>query len=88
MVFIEIWEIAAYNPAVKEKLQRAYREWMDVLAGILNRVTKDPAAAKRISTAIVAFLEGMSLFSIILDPDELDLNEVLTGFQKRIIQIL
>jgi len=87
-VFIEIWEIAAYNPAVKEKLQRAYREWMEVLAGVLNRVIKDPAAAKRISTAIVAFLEGMSLFSIILDPDELDLNEVLTGFQRRIIQIL
>lgn len=87
-VFIEIWEIALYRPAVKEKLQRAYREWIAVLAGILDPVIKDRAAANRISTAIVAFLEGMSLFSIMFDPDEMDLSEVLTGFQKRILQIL
>ncbi len=87
-VFIEIWEIAAYNPVVRQRLQRAYAEWMEVLSAILIRVTRDPAQANRISMAIVAFLEGMSLFSIILDPEAVDIAEVLTGFQRRIIDIL
>jgi AcrR family transcriptional regulator len=87
-VFIEIWETALYRPPVKEKLQGAYREWIEVLAGLFNRVTRDPAQANRISTAIVAFLEGMALFSIMFDSDEMELSEVLTGFQKRILQIL
>jgi AcrR family transcriptional regulator len=87
-VFIEIWEIASYNPDVREKVRRAYREWMAWVTGLLNRVVRDPAVARRISTAIVAFLEGMSLFTVILDPEELALDEVLADFQKRIIQML
>jgi AcrR family transcriptional regulator len=88
MVFIEIWEIAVYNPIVRNRLRRAYREWMDALAFILGGATDDPAAARRISIAIVAFLEGMSMFSVILDPDAIDLREVLAGFQDRIIEML
>jgi TetR/AcrR family transcriptional repressor of bet genes len=88
MVFIEIWEIAVYNPAVRDRLRRAYREWMEALAFILGGATTDPAAAKGISIAIVAFLEGMSLFSVILDPDTVDIRDVLTGFQKKIIEML
>ena len=53
-VFIEIWEIAAYNSLVKTRLQRAYREWTEVLAGILSRTIKDKAAAQRLSVAVVA----------------------------------
>ena len=87
-VFIEIWEIGAYNPQVRQKLQAAYTEWMEVLGGILARATGDQAAARRMGTAIVAFLEGMSLFSIILDPEAFDFQEVLTGFQRRIIEML
>lgn len=88
MVFIEIWEIAVYNPAVRDRLQQAYQEWMEALAFILRGATADPAAAKGISIASVAFLEGMSLFSVILDPDAIDIREVLTGFQNRIIEML
>lgn len=87
-VFVEIWEIAAYNPEVREKVRLAYREWMATVAAYLQRVVPDPAAARRIGTAVVAFLEGMSLFSILLDEGELELNAVLTGFQKRILQML
>jgi len=88
LVFIEIWEIAVYNPAVRDRLRRAYREWMEALAFILGGATADPAATKRISIAIVAFLEGMSMFSVILDPDAIDIREVLTGFQQKIIEML
>lgn len=88
VVFIELWEIAVYNPAVRDRLRQAYREWMDALAFILQGATADPTAAKRISIAIVAFLEGISMFSVILDPDTADIREVLTGFQNRIIDML
>ncbi|MBI5552856.1 MAG: TetR/AcrR family transcriptional regulator [Desulfobacterales bacterium] len=87
-VFVEIWEIASYNPDVREKVRLAYREWMAWVTGLLNRVVRDPAVARRIGTAVVAFLEGMSLFTVILDPEELALDEVLADFQKRIIQML
>ena len=87
-VFIEIWEIAVYHPAVKSKLQAAYREWITTLSEILQRAIGDAATANRISTAIVAFLEGIALFSIILDPASFDFPEVLTGFQRRIIEML
>ncbi len=63
-VFIEIWEIAVYHPAVKAKLKHAYNEWMEILTDMLSRVTQDKDASRRISFSIVAFLEGMALFSI------------------------
>lgn len=87
-VFIEIWEIAAYHSEIRSILQDAYRQWIDTLGRMLNTVSKDSAAAHRISAATVAFLEGMALFSIILDPDAFDFNQVLTGFQKKIIESL
>jgi AcrR family transcriptional regulator len=87
-VFIEIWEIAAYNPQVRDKVRRAYREWITTVAAYLQRVVPDPVVAGRVGTAVVAFLEGMSLFSILLDEKELALDEVLAGFRKKIIQTL
>ena len=87
-VFIEIWEIAAYNPDIKAILQQAYQEWINTLAEMLNTLIKNPTVAKQISTATVAFLEGMALFSIIMEPDAFDFNQVLLGFQKKIIENL
>jgi AcrR family transcriptional regulator len=87
-VFIEIWEIAVYNPAVKSKLRQAYREWVDTLADMLQRLIIDPDASRRVSTAIVAFLEGMALFSIILEPDEAEFQKILAGFQEKIVDML
>jgi AcrR family transcriptional regulator len=87
-VFIEIWEIAAYNDNIRAILQQAYREWIDTLGQMLSTVTNDPAAARKTSAATVAFLEGMALFSIILTPDTFDFQQVLTGFQRKIIDSL
>jgi AcrR family transcriptional regulator len=87
-VFIEIWEIAVYNPAVKSKLKRAYQEWMEILTGMLSRATKDTYSSRRISFSIVAFLEGMALFSIILDPDKKEFKKILAGFQEKIVEML
>lgn len=87
-VFIEIWEIAAYNPMVKTRLQQAYREWTEVLSGILNKTIKDQTVAQRMSVAVVAFHEGLSLFSVLLEPKDIDFSEVLAVFQKKIIDML
>jgi AcrR family transcriptional regulator len=87
-MFIEIWEIAAYNPAVREKLRKAYGEWIETLSALVNRYTGDPDRSKRIGTAVVAFLEGMAMFSIILDRDSIDFSTVLADFQEKIIEIL
>ncbi|MBA3010970.1 MAG: TetR/AcrR family transcriptional regulator [Proteobacteria bacterium] len=88
MVFIEIWEIAVYNPAVKAKLQRAYQEWMDVLSDMLKPLCNDIDVSRRTSFAAVAFLEGMALFSIILDPDSKEFKKILSDFQSKMIDML
>ncbi len=84
-VFIEIWEIAVYHPAVKSKLKQAYQEWVDILAGMLQRLMVDADAARRMATAIVAFHEGMALFSILLEPDEVEFKRVLSDFQEKLM---
>lgn len=87
-VFIEIWEIAVYNPAVKAKLQRAYQEWVSILTDMLQKVNRGVDTSRRISFAVVAFLEGMALFSIILDPDKDEFQKILAGFQEKIVEML
>lgn len=87
-VFIEIWEIAVYHPAVKAKLQSAYQEWMDVLSNMLTPLNNDMDLSRRTSFAMVAFFEGMALFSIILDPDSKEFKKILSGFQSKIMDML
>jgi AcrR family transcriptional regulator len=87
-VFIEIWEIALYNGKVREKLQAAYREWIGILSGMIASFTDDAAVSRRIAIATVAFLEGMALFSVILDEDPADFQAALAGFQEIIVRIL
>lgn len=70
---------------MKSKLKQAYREWVDILAGMLQHLTVDADAARRMATAIVAFHEGMALFSIILEPDEIEFQKILSGFQEKIL---
>jgi len=84
-VFIEIWEIAAYNPKVRSRLQKAYEEWIRVLAQMLAPMAKSPEAAQQAGTAAVAFFEGMSLFSIILNPKKFKCSPILRRFQKNLI---
>jgi AcrR family transcriptional regulator len=87
-VFIEIWEIGAYDSDVRRKLQAAYAEWIDAVSDILKQILSDDSTVRRMSTAMIAFLEGISLFSVILDPKHFDCRDVLTGFQARILDML
>ena len=87
-IFVEIWEISLYNEDVREKLQEAYLRWIDEIGSMVSRYVEDPTFARNVSTAMVAFWEGMALFSTIFPQGSLGVEEVLKGFQQRIIEIL
>ena len=87
-VFIEIWEIGAYNPEVKSRLQKAYTQWADVLSDILKKSIRNKKTAQKISMAIVAFHEGVSLLTVLMESRSINFKDVLTVFQKAIIDML
>ncbi|MFO7560114.1 MAG: TetR/AcrR family transcriptional regulator [Desulfobacterales bacterium] len=87
-IYIEIWEIAIYNNKVKSKLRIAYSEWIETVKQIILEPIKDENKASRISTALVAFLEGISLFLIILDPKDFSFETLLENFQEAFIDRL
>ncbi len=87
-IYIEIWEIAIYNNKVKSKLRIAYSEWIETVKQIILEPIKDENKASRISTALVAFLEGISLFLIILDPKDFSFEALLKEFQAALIERL
>jgi AcrR family transcriptional regulator len=87
-IFVEIWEIALYHDAVRAKVREAYMRWFDELVANLGRYIDDEKFAIQVSIAMVAFWEGMALFSTIFEPSALDVKEVLKGFQYRILDII
>ncbi|MGO9146174.1 MAG: TetR/AcrR family transcriptional regulator [Desulfomonilia bacterium] len=87
-IFVEIWEIALYHEAVRAKLRKAYMRWIDELVLNLSGFIEDKQFVKNVSIAMVAFWEGMALFSTIFEPGMLDIEDVLKGFQSRILEIL
>ncbi len=87
-IFIEIWEIAIYNRKVKEKLQKAYSEWIETVTLIIREVTMDEGTSARLSVGLVAFLEGVSLLSVILDKDEMEIQLLLKDFEERVLGMI
>ncbi len=87
-IFVEIWEIALYHEAVRDKLLEAYTRWIDELSANLGIHIADAAFVRQLSIAMVAFWEGMSLFSTIFRPGSVDIEEILKGFQRRILDII
>jgi AcrR family transcriptional regulator len=87
-IFMEIWEIALYNDEVRKKLRQAYSQWIVELSVMLSRFIDDKSFTTNMSIAMVAFWEGMSLFSVIFDPEDLKIEEVLEAFQRRVLEIL
>jgi len=88
IIFVEIWEIALYHESVRNKLRKAYNRWIDELVTHLRRYIDDEEFVRQVSIAMVAFWEGMALFSTIFKPGEVDIQEILRGFQARILEIL
>jgi len=87
-IYIEIWEIAIYNEKVKLKLRKAYSEWIGIVKQTILEPIKDENTASNISTLLVAFLEGISLFLVILDPKDFSFETLLKDFQEEFIERL
>lgn len=85
-IFIEIWEISNYNNAVRTKLKKAYRQWIETVARMLEEQIEDSETALLFSTAIVAFSEGLSLFSVLFEKDGFPLKNILHKFRYWFIE--
>lgn len=86
-IFIEIWEISAYNRKVRSRLRRVYEEWGRILEGVIAGAEPDRDKARQMGMAIISFHEGMALFSIILKRKDFPGDEILKGFQERVLNM-
>ncbi|HXK64883.1 MAG TPA: TetR/AcrR family transcriptional regulator [Spirochaetota bacterium] len=85
-IFIEVWEIALYHKKVRTKLQYVYKEWIEQLVAIIGKeITKKIATT--LSVATIAFLEGISLFHIMLS-DIYPIKDILNSFEKKIESVI
>lgn len=87
-IFVEIWEIAIYNEKVREKLRKAYAEWIGTVDRIILEASPNDAASFRLSVGIIAFLEGISLFSVILEKETVEAEVLLKEFQEHFLKFL
>ncbi len=86
-IFIEIWEISLYNKKVKAKLQETYIRWIEEVTFVISHYIDDKSYARNISIAMVAFWEGMALFSSVFPRETLNIEVVIKRFQEKLLEI-
>ncbi|MBN1533102.1 MAG: TetR/AcrR family transcriptional regulator [Spirochaetes bacterium] len=84
-IFVEIGEIASYHRKVRTKLRQAYMTWIDTFAGVARKAGLSEGESGRFSRALIAYYEGMSLFSVIMDREEFDAEGILSWFQDQVM---
>ena len=87
-IFVEIWEISLYNKKVKAKLRETYLGWIDEVTSIVSDYFDDKIFARNMSIAMIAFWEGMAMFSTIFPSDTLNTEVILKGFQEKLMELL
>ena len=85
-IFIEFQELAIYNPKIKKKLRQAYSEWIETVQILLTKTCQEEASVPHISAGLVAFSEGISLLSLILDKDDAEIENLFKAFQEQFIE--
>jgi AcrR family transcriptional regulator len=86
--FIEIWEIALYNKKIRERLNKMYAAWESILDNLLAKRGKNKKIPKGLSKSIVAFAEGIALFSIISEGRDYEIKSVLNNFKSYVSHML
>jgi len=86
IIFIEIWEISLYNNKVRQKLKQMYKIWEQTVTDEFTKVVKDKKEAKRLSIAMIAFFEGISLLSIVCKDKEYDWKDILDNFNRLVLK--
>jgi len=84
-VFIEIYELGIYNEKVKKKINKLYEEWNEILVTTIKPYIKDDQEAERLSLTIMAFHEGISLFTHLNNKDNKRYRELVDSFNERMI---
>jgi AcrR family transcriptional regulator len=87
-IFIEIWEIAVYNKKVRERLKKMYAVWESTLDNLLMKMGKSKKISNSLSKSMVAFAEGIALFSIIFEGKDYPIESVLNNFQRYVSHII
>lgn len=87
-IFVEIWEIALYNPAVNARVKKIYTDWIRELGVIMHADGESSPETDRLAMALVAFHEGMGLFSVFFNLKKNDTLSLMEEFQDKIIEML
>jgi AcrR family transcriptional regulator len=88
IVFVEIWEIAMYNPAVNARMKKIYTEWIRRIASIMQGQSRDERKIRWLAMSLVAFHEGIGLFSVLFDLRKKDTLAMLESFQEKLLETL
>jgi hypothetical protein len=65
-----------------------YAVWESTLANLLLRLGKSKKISKSLGKSMVAFAEGITLFSIIFEGKDFPVESVLNDFQRYVSYIL
>ena len=87
-IFVEIWEIALYHPSVNALVKKIYTDWIRELGAIMQATGTDPAGADRLAMSLVAFQEGIGLFSVFFNLKKGETMALMENFQEMIIEML
>lgn len=86
VVFVELWSIAGSNDKVKNRLNKLYRQWDDLMVGFLIQYGLKVDAAKKISAGIIAFCEGIAVCLVVMEKDEKEIRSTLDWFKERVVE--
>ena len=81
-IYIELWEIGTYNEKVRLKLRETYEEWIQAVSKTVSDELDGIETASAIGICIVAFSEGLSMLSIMLEGSNLKVEKLLDIFKK------
>lgn len=87
-IFIEIWEIANYNHNVRKQLKESYQTWIKTAAGFASGEGIQDKDALTLGMVLVAFSEGLSMLSVVLDQDESEIEEMMRLFRTIVLSVL
>jgi hypothetical protein len=65
-----------------------YAVWESTLDNLLMRLGKNKKISKSLSKSMVAFAEGIALFSIIFEGKDYPIEPVLNNFQRYVSHML
>jgi AcrR family transcriptional regulator len=78
-IFTEIWALSLYNQKIMVKLKNHYQHWQNKIFSLVENFVKDELVARQMSLTLIAFSEGMSLFSIFFKREDLCMDMDFKG---------